>query len=119
LIYSCRKYCASLTKLIVSINQGTLLSIISMVTTCRNLEEVQIYDETMQDGGFYVPVDQSCTHRADEFICQLGTALPETVHTIKLIMDWYYKASSLDTFFKKCNAKRLKRLEFSNCSFFN
>ncbi|RGB35921.1 hypothetical protein C1646_698609 [Rhizophagus diaphanus] len=34
-------------------------------------------------------------------------------------MDWFYKSSSLDIFFKQCNAKRLQRLEFSNCSFFS
>ncbi|CAI2161420.1 7628_t:CDS:2 [Funneliformis geosporum] len=118
LIYSCRNNCTLLTKLIVSINQGTLLSIISMITTCRNLEEIHIFDETMQE-GFYMPIDIKCTLTADEFICQLGMALPEKVHTIRFIMDWFYKSSSLDTFFNQCNARRLKRLEFSNCSFFS
>ncbi|CAG8447477.1 13955_t:CDS:2 [Funneliformis mosseae] len=112
LIYSCRKYCTLLTKLILSINQGTLLSIISMVTTCRKLEEIHIYDESMQEGGFYMPMDLNCTLTADEFICQLGMALPETVHTIRFLMDWFYNSSSLDTFFKQCNARKLKRLEF-------
>ncbi|RIA90314.1 hypothetical protein C1645_770211, partial [Glomus cerebriforme] len=122
LICSCKNYCTLLTKLVVSINQGTLLPIISMVTTCRNLEEIQIYDETMKDGGFYLPSDAfdvNCKHTADEFICQLGSALPDTVHTIRLIMDWVYRTSSLDFFFKQCNAKKLKKLEFSNCSFFS
>jgi hypothetical protein len=119
LIYSCRNYCILLTKLIVSINQGTLLSIISMITTCRNLEEIQIYDETLNDGGFYIPLDINYKHTADEFICKLGTNLPESVHTLRLIMDWFYKSNSLDIFFNQCNAKRLQRLEFSNCSFFS
>lgn len=119
LIYSCRNYCILLTKLILSINQGTLLSIISMITTCRNLKEIQIYDETLKDGGFYIPFDINYKHTADEFICKLGTALPESVHTIRLIMDWFYKSNSLDIFFTQCNSKRLQRLEFSNCSFFS
>ncbi|RIB13672.1 hypothetical protein C2G38_2097768, partial [Gigaspora rosea] len=111
---SCIKHCKKITRFhgSIVIQQTTLL--LEMLKTCKELQDILIEDLSHEP-------ERVCTSIAffdpNNFIRQLGEAMPTNVHMLTLKINWVFTAKSLDDLFKKFKATNLRILDFSGLSF--
>ncbi|KAF0387763.1 RNI-like protein [Gigaspora margarita] len=111
---SCIKHCKRITRFhgSIVIQQTSLL--LEMLKTCKELQDILIEDLSHEP-------ERVCTSIAyfdpNNFIRQLGEAMPTNVHMLTLKINWVFTAKSLDDLFKKFKATNLRILDFSGLSF--
>ncbi|CAG8447491.1 13956_t:CDS:1 [Funneliformis mosseae] len=113
------QFFSNITRLTVGINARWKI-VVSIVKSANLLQELYVHDERSEifrnnliERYMYKPMT------ADSFLCEVGKAMGEQVYMFRFTLDWYFYPNSLNTFLKRCNAKRLKILDFRKCKFFS